>query len=52
MRLLTAQGRNSDRSSHEREMTTVLAHGHMSQELGSGGLARKKGLSEIGNPRG
>jgi hypothetical protein len=25
-------------------MTTVRAHVHMSQELGSGGLAHKKGL--------
>jgi hypothetical protein len=30
----------------------VVAHGHMRQELGSGGLAREKGSSEIGNPRG
>jgi hypothetical protein len=29
-------------------MTTVLAHGHMSQGLGSGGLARKKGHRRSG----
>jgi hypothetical protein len=31
-----------------REMTTVLAHGHMSQGLGSGELARKKGYRRSG----
>jgi hypothetical protein len=42
----SASAETPKKGSHEKEMTTVRAHGHMSHGLGSGELARKRVIGD------